>query len=71
MGVNLAKKLVYLNASCEKCIGLAESQSQKSCKVHPSTCLQEKPYLRKRNQQITAAVLLSFDLEMCFVLLPD
>lgn len=71
IGVNLVKKLVYLGASCEKCIRLAESQSQKPCKVHASTCLQEKPYLKKKNQEITAALLLSFDLEVCFVLLPD
>lgn len=48
IGVNLVKKLAYLDASCEKCIRLAESQSPKPCKVHASTCLQEKPYLKKK-----------------------
>lgn len=48
IGVNLVKKLVYLDASCEKCIRLAGSQSQRPCKVHPSTCSQGKHYLKEK-----------------------
>lgn len=71
IGVNLEKKLVYLDASCEKCIRLAGSQSQRPCKVHPSTCLQEKPYLKGKKMQIIAALLLSCDSELGSILLPD
>ena len=69
----LSKKLVYLDASCEKWIRLAGSQSWRPCKVHPSTCLQIKPYSliqeKKCHQRTTA--LLSSDWEMGFILLLD
>lgn len=55
-----SKKLVYLDASCEKFIGLAGSQSQKPFKVHPSTCLQGKPYLKKNADDCSSPSVLWF-----------
>lgn len=66
------KKLVYLDASCEKCIRLAGSQSQRPCKVHPSTCLQRKPYSKEKlSADDCSSSVLWFRAGFCFVLRLD